>query len=550
MGEKKTQKIYVVGHKNPDTDSICSAITYANLKRILTGERYVAKRAGDINGETKYVLERFGVEIPGYLDNVRLQVQDMNINAVCGVDGNLSIKKAWDLMKEMHTKTLPILRDEKLEGVISTGDIAKSYMEVHESNTLAIARTQYNNIVDTLNGTLVVGDGEDFFDTGRVVISVLSPELMESYIEEHDLVICGNRYETQFCAIEMGAKCLVVCQGATVSKTIKKLAEERKVVMIQTPYDTFTVARLINQSAPVSYFMTTGNIESFRLTDFVDDIRDDMTKKKYRDFPVTDKQGKFCGFISRRRLLTSHKKQVVLVDHNEISQAVPGIEEADILEIIDHHKLGSMETVAPVFFRNQPVGCTATIIYQMYMENRVPIDKVTAALLCSAIISDTLLFRSPTCTPLDKEVAERLAKLAEIDMEFHAKEMFNAGSALQNKSAEEICFQDYKIFNANDIIFGMGQINSMNQTELDQAKVKVETYLSEARGKQRLDMVFMVLTNILEEESEVVCSDENARKAIIEAFELPKNTDKIILKGVVSRKKQLIPTLVNYLQQE
>lgn len=550
MGEKKTQKIYVVGHKNPDTDSICSAIAYANLKRILTGERYLEKRAGEINGETKYVLERFGVEVPGYLDNVRLQVQDMNINAVPGVDGNLSIKNAWDLMKEVHTKTLPILRDEKLEGVISTGDIAKSYMEVHESNTLAIAKTQYKNIVDTLNGTLVVGDGDACFDTGKVVISVLSPELMENFIEQDDLVICGNRYETQFCAIEMGAKCLVVCQGATVSKTIKKLAEERKVVMIQTPYDTFTVARLINQSAPVSYFMTKGNIESFRLTDFVDDIREDMTKKKYRDFPVMDKQGKFCGFISRRRLLTSHKKQVVLVDHNEISQAVPGIEEADILEIIDHHKLGSMETVNPVYFRNQPVGCTATIIYQMYIENGVLIDKVTASLLCAAIISDTLLFRSPTCTDTDRKAAEHLSKLAEIDMEFLAKEMFKAGSALQNKSAEEICFQDYKIFNANEYIFGMGQVNSMNQTELEQAKAKVESYLKIAKEKQRLDMVFMVLTNIIEESSEVICSDENARRVLLEAYELPLDSEKIILKGVVSRKKQLVPAIVNFLQQQ
>ena len=550
MGEKKTKKIYVVGHKNPDTDSICSAIAYANLKRILTGERYLEKRAGEINGETKYVLERFGVEVPGYLDNVRLQVQDMNINAVPGVDAGASIKNAWDLMKKVHTKTLPILRDEKLEGVISTGDIAKSYMEVHESDTLAIAKTQYKNIVDTLNGTLIVGNEEEYYEKGKVVISVLSPELMESFIEEEDLVICGNRYETQFCAIEMGARCVVVCQGATVSKTIKKLAEERKVVMIQTPYDTFTVARLINQSAPVSYFMTKGNIESFRLTDFVDDIREDMTKKKYRDFPVMDKQGKFCGFISRRRLLTSHKKQVILVDHNEISQAVPGIEEADILEIIDHHKLGSLETVNPVYFRNQPVGCTATIVYQMYMENGVPIDKTMASLLCAAIISDTLLFRSPTCTEVDEAVAERLAEIADIDMEFLAKEMFNAGSALQQKSAEEICFQDYKIFNANDFIFGMGQVNSMNQIELEQTKAKVESYLKTAKDKQRLDMVFLVLTNIIEETSEVLCSDAAARTAILEAYDLPLDSERIILKGVVSRKKQLIPTLVDYLQQE
>lgn len=549
MGEKKTKKIYVVGHMNPDTDSICSAIAYANLKRILTGEKYVAKRAGDINGETKYVLERFGVEVPGYLDNVRLQVQDMNITEIPGVDGNMSIKNAWEVMKELKTKTLPILRDEKLEGLISTGDIAKSYMEVYESDTLSIARTQYKNIVNTLDGTLILGDPEARFDKGKVVIAVLSPDLMEEYIEKDDLVICGNRYESQLCAIEMEAKCLVICQ-TEVSRTIKKLAEERGTTIILTPYEPFTVARLINQSVPVSFFMTKGDLETFRLTDFVEDIKEDMTKKKFRDFPVTDKQGKFCGFISRTRLLTSHKKQVILVDHNEISQAVPGIEEADILEIIDHHRLGSMETVGPVYFRNQPVGCTATIIYEMYKERGVEIDGTIAALLSSAIISDTLLFRSPTCTAQDRAAAEHLAQIAGIDMESHAKKMFNAGSALQDKTAEEICFQDYKIFTIGDKIVGVGQITSMNQGELDMAKAKLGDYLVEAKDKQRLDMVLLVLTNILEEQSEILYSDEAAKEMVVEAFNVSPDMEPLILKGMVSRKKQLIPVLTEYMHQK
>lgn len=549
MGEKKTKKVYVVGHKNPDTDSICSAIAYANLKRILTGEKYVAKRAGDLNGETRFVLERFGVEVPGYLDNVRLQVQDMNITDTPGIDGNMSIKDAWEAMKELKTKTLPILRDEKLEGLISTGDIAKSYMEVYESDTLSIAKTQYKNIVATLDGTLILGDPEAHFENGKVVIAVLSPDLMEDYIEKDDLVICGNRYESQLCAIEMEAKCLVICQ-TEVSRTIQKLAEERGTTIILTPYEPFTVARLINQSVPVSFFMTKGNLDTFRLTDFVEDIREDMTKKKFRDFPVTDKQGKFCGFISRTRLLTSHKKQVILVDHNEISQAVPGIEEADILEIIDHHRLGSLETVGPVYFRNQPVGCTATIIYELYTEKGVDVDPVIAGLLCSAIISDTLLFRSPTCTPQDQRAAEYLAKIAGIDMDSYAKEMFNAGSDIQDKTAEEICFQDYKIFNIGDKIIGVGQINSMNQGELEMAKEKLGGYLAEAKEKQRLDMVIFGLTNILEQQTEMLYSDEAAREMILDAFELPKETEELILKDVVSRKKQLIPILTEFMQQK
>ena len=550
MGEKKTKKIYVVGHKNPDTDSICSAIAYANLKRILTGEVYKEKRAGEVNGETKYVLERFGVEIPGYLDNVRLQVQDMNITETKGIDSKVSIKEAWDLMKETTAKTLPVLRDEKLEGLISVGDIAKSYMDVHDSLTLARAKTSYGNMAKTLDGEIVVGNPDDCFTEGKVTIAASNPEQMEAFIEKGDLVIVGDRHESHLCALEIGAKCLVICTGANISENILDIAKERGAVLIKTAYDTFTVARLINQSMPVKFFMTKNDIETFRLTDYIDDVREVMTKKKFRDFPVTDKQGRYCGFISRTRLLTTHKKQVILVDHNEISQAVPGIEEADVVEIIDHHRLGSMETVGPVFFRNQPVGCTATIVYQMYVENGVTVDETMAGLLCSAIISDTLLFRSPTCTALDKEVAEKLALIAGIDMESHAKAMFNAGSALHGKTVEEICYQDYKIFNANDTIFGVGQISSMNQSELDTVREPMAEYIRDAKNNQKVDMIFMVLTNILDESSEIIVSDDVARQTIIEAFDLPEDTDRLILKGVVSRKKQLIPVLVEYLQQK
>lgn len=550
MEKKKMRKTYVVGHKNPDTDSICSAIAYANLKRQITGEEYVAKRAGELNGETEYVLERFGVESPGYLNDVHLQVKDMDIRQMEGIMGHVSIKEAWAIMKEMNIKTMPITRNERLEGLITIGDIATSYMEVYDSRILATARTQYRNIVNTLDGSIISGNEHGYFLNGKVVIAASSPELMENFIEKDDLVILGNRYESQLCAIEMDASCLVICQGYEVSRTIKKLAAERDIVVISTPHDTFTAARLINQSIPVKYFMSKDSLETFRLNDYVEDVKEVMSKKKFRDFPVIDKKGRFYGFISRRRLMSSRKKQVILVDHNEKSQAVDGIEEADILEIIDHHRLGSMETIGPVFFRNQPVGCTATIIYQMYQENGIQVDKITAALLCSAIISDTLLFRSPTCTMVDQAAAEALAQIAGIDMEKHAGEMFNAGSNLGGKSVEEICFQDFKVFNANGVAFGVGQITSMNQGELDEVRERMEPYLKEARNTQRLDMVFFMLTNILDESTELMCCGDGAKDRIMEAYELPEGTEHIMLKGVVSRKKQLIPTLVNYLQQK
>lgn len=550
MENRKVKKTYVIGHKNPDTDSICSAIAYANLKREMTGEEYVAKRAGELSGETAYVLDRFGVEVPGYLGDVHLQVKDMDIRQIEGVRSNASIREAWTRMKQENIRTLPVTRNDRLEGLITIGDIATSYMEVYDSHILSTARTQYRNIVNTLDGTIVTGNEHGYFLKGKVIIAASSPDMMENIIEKDDLVILGNRYESQLCAIEMDASCLVICQGAEISRTIKKMAMERDIVVIQTPHDTFTAARLINQSIPVKYFMSKDNLETFHMSDYVDDVKEVMAKKKYRDFPILDNQGHFRGFLSRRRLMSSRKKQVILVDHNEKSQAVDGIEEADILEIIDHHRLGSMETIGPVFFRNQPVGCTATIVYQMYQENGVTVDKTIAALLCSAILSDTLLFRSPTCTMVDQAAAAALAQIAGINMEEHAKAMFNAGSNLREKTEEEICFQDFKVFNANGVSFGVGQITSMNQEELDDVRERLTDYLEVARVDQHLDMVFLMLTNILEESTELMCCGEGAKARILEAWEMPEDTERVLLKDVVSRKKQFIPTLVGYLQQK
>lgn len=551
MENIKTKKVYVVGHKNPDTDSICSAIAYANLKKQIAGDKYrfVPMRAGMLNEETQYVLDRFGVDAPKLLGNVHLRVQDVDVNRMKGISSNMSIKEAWALMKERNVYTVAVTREEKLEGVISTQNIAMSYMDVYDNEILAKARTQYQNIVDVLNGEVVTGNPHAYFIKGKVAVAASSPDMMETYIEKDDLVILGNRYESQLCAIELDASCLVVCQGAQVSKTIKKLAAERDIVVITTPHDTFTVSRLINQSIPVKYFMDKDGLTIFNTTDYVENIKDIMTKKRTRDFPVLDKEGNFYGFISSRRLMDADKRRVILVDHNEKTQAVDGIDEAEILEIIDHHRLGSLETVGPVYFRNQPVGCTATIVYDMYKENNIVPDKVTASLLCSAIISDTLLFRSPTCTWPDRAAAEELAKIAELDMKELADNMFQAGSNLKGKSAEEICFQDFKHFTVGDVKFGVGQINSMNEDELCEIKERLLPYLEKAANAHRLDMVYFMLTNIVEESTELLCYGKRAKEQVIEAFDLPADTEDIHLEGVVSRKKQLIPTFVIHLQQ-
>ncbi len=548
MGERK-RPVFVIGHKNPDTDSICSALAYADLKRRLTGEDYIAARAGNLNEETQYIVERFGITPPVFLKDVGTQVRDIEIRETPGVSENISLKKAWTLMKDLNVVTLPITDENNfLTGLINIGDITKSYMEVYDSRILSNAHTKYRNIIETLEAEMLVGDPEEYFTEGKVLIAAANPDLMESYIEPHDLVILGNRYESQLCAIEMNADCIIVCEGASVSMTIKKLAEEKNCVIISTPHDTYTVARLMNQSMPISYFMKRHGLTTFHMDDFTDQIKEVMAKKRYRDFPILGHDGSYVGMISRRNLLNSARKQVIMVDHNEKSQAVDGIENAEILEIIDHHRLRSVETISPVFFRNQPLGCTATIVYQMYQEAGIELDKQTATLLCCAIISDTLMYRSPTCTAVDKAAGEALAKIAGINVEELAGDMFRAGSNLSSKETSEIFEQDFKTFVMNDITFGVGQVNSMNQEELVELKQRLYPYMEKQLKQSGLQMLFFMLTDIVQESTELLYVGSNAQELIRDAMGVDPRGDSFILRGVVSRKKQLIPAIMTVLQ--
>ena len=549
MEKDKTRPVYIIGHKNPDTDSICSALAYAYLKNHLEGGGYIAARAGQLNQETQYVLNFFQAEAPVYVADVMTQVKDIEIRKTAGVRGNLSLKQAWNLMRELGVVTLPVTNERKLEGLITIGDIATSYMDVYDSKILSTANTQYRNIVDTLEGTMLIGSDEDYYNRGKVLIAAANPDLMEDYIEEGDLVILGNRYESQLCAIEMRAGCIIVCEGAKVSLTIKKLAEEHQCVVISTPHDTFTAARLINQSMPIQYFMKSKDLTVFNVSEKTEDIKEIMGQKRYRDFPIVDKEENYVGMISRRNLLNLKRKKLILVDHNEESQAVDGIEYAEILEIIDHHRIGSLETMSPVFFRNQPLGCTATIMYQMYQEKGVEIPRKIAGLLCSAIISDTLMFRSPTCTAVDKAAAENLSSIAGIEIEELAIDMFSAGSNLGARTPKEIFYQDFKRFSVNGIEFAVGQINSMNTIELGEIREKLLPYLETAYKEIGLNMIFFMLTNIVKETTELLCYGQNADSLVREAFQLSEESDAYERKGLVSRKKQLIPALVSVIQQ-
>lgn len=546
----KKRPVYIIGHKNPDTDSICSAISYAELKNTLYGGGYYAARAGQINLETQYILNYFHAPMPRYIGDVMTEVRDIEIRDTPGVSGDISLKRAWNMMRELEVVTLPITtEDGKLSGLITIGDIATAYMDVYDNCILSTAATSYQNILETLEAEMLVGDTGATYTKGEVIIAAANPDVMENYIHEGDMVILGNRYESQLCAIEMDAACIIVCMESNVSKTIQKLAQEKGCSVIVTPYDTFTAARMINQSMPIKYFMKRNNLTTFHLTEKTEDIKEVMGKKRHRDFPILDENDNYIGMISRRNLINLRKKQLILVDHNEESQAVDGIEYADILEIIDHHRIGTLQTLEPVLFRNQPLGCTSTIVFQMYKEHDVTIPPHIAGLLMAAIISDTLMFRSPTCTDTDQRAAEELSEICGVDIEEFATDMFAAGSDLSSRKPDEIFEQDMKKFEVGDIHFSVSQINSMNSIELNDIKQKLIPYMNEIFASLDLDMAFVMLTNIVKESTELLCFGERADEIAKKAFQLPDDKKEIKLKGLVSRKKQLIPSLVSVLQE-
>lgn len=541
-------RVFVVGHKNPDTDSVCSAIAYASLKNKTQPEEYIPRRAGEISKETQFVLDRFGQPVPELITDVSTQVKDIDIRKTEGAKGTDPLKKAWSQMRDEDIATLPITDQNYLVGVISVKDIATANMDIYDRHILSRSETTFRSMVETLEGTLLLGDLDTLAPGGKISIAAADPELMAFHIGKEDIIILGNREESQQRAIEEHAGCLVICLGAPVSDHILNLAKERNCSIISTPHDTYTASRLISQSIPIRHLMCSQNLITFQLDDRTEEVRQVMAKVRHRDFPVLDELGNYAGMISRRSLLDAKKKKVILVDHNEKSQAVDGIEDANLLEIIDHHKLGTLETISPVFFRNQPVGCTCSIVYQMYQEAGVVIDRSVAGLMCSAIISDTLLFRSPTCTPYDKYAAEDLARIAGIDLEKHAEDLFRAGSDYLDRDPKEILNQDFKRFHVGDLTYGVAQNTFLTEGELLVVKDQLLAYIK-AGNTNGVDLLFVMLTNILEESSLLLCYGKGAKEAAEDAFHGKVVNDGILLPGVVSRKKQLIPVLIGHLPQ-
>ena len=548
---KAAHKVVVIGHRNPDTDSICSAIAYAELKNKTSDLVCEPRRAGKMNQETEFVLKKFGVKPPRMCTDVNPKIRDVDYREMPGIPGSTSLRKAWEIMRDQKIDTLPVTsEDDELQGVITVKDIATANMDLFDTGILAKSRTSYRNILETLGATMVVGSEDAECTTGHIRIGTATPEMLESNMEKGDIVILTNRYESQLCAIEKEASLIIICNGAKVGRTIQHIAAETGVAIMSAPCDTYAAAKLISQCAPISYYMTRDDIMKFTLVTPVADVTRVMAKVRHRYFPILDADGKYCGMISRRNIINLRKRRIILVDHNEATQAVEGFDQAEILEIIDHHRIGSLETSGPVYFRNQPVGCTATIVTQMYDENGVEILPQTAGLLLAAILSDTLMFRSPTCTPVDEASARRLAKIAGVDINEFANEMFEAGEKLDGKTAEEVFLQDFKVFMCGDIRFGVAQGSYMTRKNLLAAEALLQPYLEEARNKQNVEDIYMLLTDVPKEESVVISDGRYASEVLSDGFETqPAEDGSFTLPGVVSRKKQFIPALMTAYQE-
>ena len=560
--------VFVIGHINPDTDSIVASIAYARLKNeIDKTATYIPKRAGRVNEETQYVLDSVGMEAPDLMADAGSQIMDIDIRDLPGVPDSITLKWAWELLKEKNIVTLPIteketipedagsesegsrLPREKLKGVITVKDIGHIYMDAVDPDLLSQAHTSYENIREAINGKIVVDNNMHMVKRGKVVVATADSEMLSDFVEEGDIVIVSNRSESLKDSIEAGADLIIVAMGVVVNEDMIRLALDNNCAVITTNLDTYTTARLMNQSIPVRFAMIDEKLITFKTTDNLDYVKKVMSKQKHRDFPVLDEDGYYVGMISRRFLVDAKRKKMILVDHNEKSQAIEDINNAEILEIIDHHRLSSVETIEPVFFRNEPVGSTSSIIYEMYKENGLEVDRETAQILCAGILSDTLMFKSPTTSQKDKLAAIELSGLAGIDMVNFASSMFRAGSASGDKHPDELINQDFKKFTADGTHIGIGQYNSMDVDELTDVRERITGSLDEERQKKNLDMIFFMLTDIVAGKTEVLFAGEDAKGTLEEAFEVSVDEDSLIVEGLISRKKQMVPEIISAMQQ-
>ncbi|QAT39975.1 putative manganese-dependent inorganic diphosphatase [Clostridium sp. JN-9] len=535
--------VYISGHKNPDTDSICSAISYAEFKNRTGDVQAIPIRLGELSRETQFILKYFDVPVPELIETVKSQIIDLNIDKVAPISPEISLKMAWSIMKENNVKSLPVTDDgDKLIGLASLSNITSCYMDIWDNNIITKSHTTLDNILDTLAGKLIYSADDNPKLKGKIVVAAMTPDNAKEIIEEGDIVICGDRKDSQKLILQKKASLMIVTGEHPVDEEIIKEAAKVKCSIITTPYDTFTVTRLIPQSVPISYVMTHDNLISFRTDDFVDDVRNVMLQTRFRSYPVVDEHNKVVGRISRYHLISQNKKKVILVDHNERSQSVNGLEDADIIEILDHHRIADIQTGKPIYFRNEPVGCTATIVGSIFFEHGLRPSKKIAGLLCAAIISDTLLFKSPTSTNTDKMIVKRLANIANIDVEAFAKEMFKEGTSLKGRSLEDIFNTDFKTFALEQLKVGVAQVNTMDIEGFEPMREGMLKLMEEKSQKENYDLLILMLTDIIKGGSEMLTAGER-KDLVSKAFNIQLTNNSVYVPGVLSRKKQVIPPL-------
>lgn len=537
------KNIYICGHKNPDTDSICSALGYADFKNKTEDVNAIPIRLGELNRETEFVLNYFNAQKPKLMDTMKAQVRDLQMDKVAPISPEISMKTAWTIMKKENMKTIPVVDNEgRFEGVVSLSDLTSSYMDIWNNYILGKSSTSFENILDTLSGKTILHNKSITQYKGKIVVTAMEPESAKSLIEEGDIIICGNRLDTINSILECKISLLILTGNLTPDEDIINKGKSIGCSIITTPHDTFTTSRLIIQSIPIKYVMTTENLIYFKSSEFVEDVKDVMSRSRFRSYPVLDTNNKVVGAISRYHLISLKKKKLILVDHNELTQSVHGIEDATITEIIDHHRIADVQTGLPIYFRNEPVGSTSTIVASKFFESGIRPSRKIAGILAAAIISDTLLFRSPTSTNIDKMILTRLANIANIDIDDFADKMFKAGTSIENKTIDEIFNQDFKSFTLLDKKIGVSQINTMNIKQFDTKKEELIQYINNKSEIERYDLLVFMLTDILNNGSNFIAGGKN-KEILSKAFNKKLENHQFYAKGVLSRKKQVIPPI-------
>lgn len=539
------ETVYITGHKKPDTDSIMSAIAYADLKNRLGEYDAIPIRLGKLSQESRFVLEYFGVRPPEIKETMKLTVGDLNIDKGNIIDPSIPIRKAWDTFQHGAINSLTVVDPKgEIVGIASLSNITKSYMDIWDDKILGRSNTPIDNIIDVLAANIINLPKEQRELSGKMAVFAMSGDEkdLEGVVLENDIIISGNRYAYYKYLLSQNISLLILTNGAVLDDEALEVAKANNVTVISTEYNSFMASRLLPLTIPVSHVMTTDNLIYFKTDDTLDTVREVMAKSRFRSYPVIDATKQVVGSISRYHLISSDKKKLILVDHNERNQSIDDIDEAEIVEIIDHHRVANILTTGPVFFRAEPVGSTATIISEMYLESGIRPSKQIAGILCAAIISDTLLFRSPTTTDIDRRILDRMSKIADINPEEFADRMFRAGTSLKGKSAKDLIEGDIKTFTIGSSTIRVGQVMTMNPEELVPIMDELKELMA-AKIKQRGEDTFvLVLTDIFNQRSELLVVGEYY-DAIQEEFgEVTKNGT-INAEGVLSRKKQVIPKL-------